>query len=54
MWRIRNKILTDRRNRPKYWSADVGWTWLEFADTFTAAQRDAMLLPLGGVWEEVK
>jgi len=53
MWRIRNLILKDRRNRPKYWSADVGWTWIEFSDVYTTDQRNSLPLPRGGIWEEV-
>jgi len=44
----------DFHGRSKYWSFSVGWTWLEHADVFTNYDREHMLLPPDGVWEEVQ
>lgn len=49
MWRIRRRTDSPKR----YWSADVGWTWLDFADVYTPAQKESTLLPKDSVWEEV-
>lgn len=52
MWMIRSLTKLDNKGQPKYWAEDVGWTWKSFADVFTEEQRDSVLLPSGGVWEE--
>lgn len=49
MWRIRRRTDSPK----KYWSADVGWTWLDFADIFSTEQKESMVLPRGGAWEAV-
>lgn len=51
MWRIRSLTLKDNRGHSRYWSDDVGWTWLEYADLYTPGMKDAMVLPKDGVWE---
>lgn len=53
MWRIRSRTQKDRRGHPKYWSDEVGWTWLDLADIYTDTQKDMRTLPRGGEWEAV-
>ena len=52
MWVIRGKTV-DRHKRPLYWSNNVGWTYRDFADVFSDAEHESVLLPIDGVWEEV-
>ena len=51
-WMIRSKHYRDRRNNPKYWSDDVGWTWKDMGTVYTEGQKDQVLLPEGGEWEQ--
>lgn len=58
MWMIRNKTLAKisgkRASKEKqWWSESVGWTWQDHADMFTTEQKANVLVPRGGVWEEV-
>lgn len=57
-WKIRSKTETDHRKFKKkqeslYWSNEFGWTWKDQSDTFTNEEKESLLLPIGGVWEEV-
>jgi len=53
MWMIRSRTKLDNKGQPKYWSADVGWTWKEFADIYSSDQKSMTSLPKTGVWEEL-
>jgi hypothetical protein len=33
-----------------YWSFSMGWTEKEWASTFTEKERDAIRLPIAGIW----
>lgn len=57
MWRIRSLTQKDNKGNPKYWSEDVGWTWKDFADTFTTEEKEKgatgnVVQPVDSVWEE--
>ena len=51
MWMYRHRTETDSHGKPKYWSQEFGWTWKEFADTFTDSEKESVALPAGGEWE---
>jgi hypothetical protein len=59
MWRIRARpeVTTSlNARRPTvilYWSQQVGWTWKDYATTYTEAEKDRAFMPPGGLWEEV-
>ena len=53
MWKIRSKTLTDVRGKPKYWSDEFGWTWIDMSDTYSTVEKDGTPLPIGGEWEEL-
>lgn len=44
----------DRLGEPLYWSNETGWCDKGSADVFSSAERDALTLPLGGIWEETQ
>lgn len=53
MWKIRSLTHRDNRGHPKYWSKDVGWTWKDFADVYTTAEKEMMVdRPKDSEWEE--
>ena len=54
MWMIRSLTQHDSHGRAKYWSHEFGWTWKDYAHTFTESEKDTMLLPPGSIWEEVE
>jgi hypothetical protein len=53
MWMIRSLTLLDNHDQPKYWSFNVGWTWRTEADVFSHYDKESVLLPKGGTWEEL-
>jgi len=54
MWRIKGTHEKDIISKVQlYWSNDVGWTYPDFAETYTDDERERLDLPIGGEWEEI-
>ena len=42
----------DETGAALYWRNDTGWSDRDTADVFAPDERDALTLPIGGVWEK--
>ena len=55
VWMVYNPNEKDSdTNETLYWSNLDGWVVFESADTFTDGEKQALTLPIGGIWEAVE